>query len=151
MLLYHTGLPVVAAPYHRALPGVMEMARFFAERDPAAARAQLDRLGVRYIVVPRRPHEQLVHFENLVFGELRSFDPPTQSIDESGRIRQQLHYRPEIIETIAYRLAMAPDQETIPGVRCLRTIDEGAKTPAGHPFETGLLYVVDEITLDEAK
>lgn len=151
ILLYHTGLPVVAAPYHRALLGILETARFFAERDPAAARAQLDRLGVRYIVVPRRPHEQLAHFEKLVFDELRSFDPPTQSIDESGRIRQQLHYRPDFTKTMAYRLAMMPDQETIPGVRCLRTIDEGAKTAAGLPFETGLLYVVDELAINDAK
>ena len=147
MLLYRTGRPVVSAPYHRALPGILEAARFFAERDPAEARAQLDRLGVRYIVVPQRPHEQLMHFEKLVFGELRSFDPPTESINESGRLQRQFHYRPEFVQTVAYRLAMQPDRETLPGVRCVQTIFEGAKTPDGRPFETGLLYVVDDLPI----
>ena len=146
MLLYRTGMPVVAVPYHRALSGILEMAAFFAERDPAKARAQLDRLGVRYIVVPARSHEQLMQFEYLAFGELRSFDPPTQTIYASGRLREQLHYRSEFVQTMAYRLTMMPGSESIPGVHCIQTIfEEGAKRPDGQPLATGLLYVVDEL------
>lgn len=144
LLLYRTGLPVVAAPYHRTLDGIVEAARFCAERDPAQARAQLDRLGVRYVVMPARAHEQLVHLEYIAFGEVRSFDPPVERINEYGRATQELRYRPDQVrQTMAYRLVMEPRVQTIPGLRCIAEIDEGAKTPDGRPLRTGLLYVVE--------
>lgn len=145
-LLYWTGLPVVATPYHRALDGLLEMARFFAERDPAAARERLDRLGVRYVVMPPRAHEQLMQFEELAFGELRSFDPPEGSIDDFGREILKLNYRPaEVRQTMAYRLVMESETEVIPGVERIAEINEGAKTLDGQPIKTGLLYVVHDL------
>jgi hypothetical protein len=144
LLLYRTDLPVVAAPYHRAIDGIVEAARFYAERDPAQARAQLDRLGVRYVVMPARAHEQLMHFEYIAFGEVRSFDPPVERINEYGRVTQELRYRPEQVRrTMAYRLVMEPHVQTIPGLRCIAEIDEGAKAPDGQPLRTGLLYVFE--------
>jgi len=149
MLLYCTDLPVVATPYHRALDGLIEAARFFAERDPLEARRQLDRLGVRYVVMPPRAHEQLMHFEKIAFGELRSFDPPTETINRFGRIMQKLNYRPrEVSQTMAYRLVMEPDDEVIPGVKRIAEIQEGATTPDGKPMKTGLLYVVNHLPPD---
>lgn len=137
-LLYRTGLPVVATPYHRAIDGLLEGARFFSERDPAAARAQLDRLGVRYIVVPFRTHEQLMHDEWIVYGELRSFDPPREYFDETGDARAELRYRPAAFETMAYRLAIAAGKG-IPGVEQIAVSREGAETENGF---SGLVYVV---------
>ena len=138
MLLYRTGLPVVATPYHRAIDGLVEAAKFFAERDPQAAWWQLERLGVRYVVAPYRAHEQLMNFERVAFGELRSYDPPTQTIDSSGRLHEVLHYRPEAALTMAYRLALRPDG-AITDVECIARIKEGADTPDGL---SGLVYVV---------
>lgn len=139
MLLDRTGLPVVAAPYHRALDGIIEAARFFSETDPATARKQLDRLGVRYVVVPLRPSEQLLNMEHIAYGEPRSFDPPDRRFDAEGNIAQTLHFRPRVARTMAYRLAMLdPPQEL--GVRLLARTREGAPTPDGL---SGLLYVVE--------
>lgn len=144
-LLYWTGLPVVATPYHRALDGLLEMARFFTDRDPARARERLDDLGVRYVVMPPRAHEQLMQFEELAFGRLRSFDPPRRSIDESGRETLKLSYRPaEVAQTMAYRLVMEPRVQVIPGLELLAEINEGAKTTEGLPMKTGLLYLVHD-------
>ncbi|MBN2562387.1 MAG: hypothetical protein JXQ75_15795 [Phycisphaerae bacterium] len=150
MLLYCTGLPVVAVPYHRALDGVIEVARFYAERDPAEARSQLDRLGVRYVVMPPRAHEQLMHFEEMAFGKLRSFDLPTETINEFGHIMQKLNYKPhEVSQTMAYRLVMEPGGDVIPDVERIAEIQEGARTPDGTPMKTGLLYVVNELPPDD--
>ncbi|MFH1417624.1 MAG: hypothetical protein ABII12_04975 [Planctomycetota bacterium] len=143
-LLYWTGLPVVAAPYHRALEGILEVSRFFAERDPLAAREQLDRLGVRYIVMPPRAHEQLMQFERMAFGEPRSFDPSDESLDRFGRVLLHLNYRPGYARTMAYRLVMESGTAVIPGVERIAEINEGAKTPDGDPMPTGLLYVVHD-------
>jgi hypothetical protein len=144
-LLYWTGMPVVATPYHRALDGLMETARFFAEHDPAKAREQLERLGVRYVVMPPRAHEQLMQFEKMAFGELRSFDPPMESLDKSGQVRVKLNYRPrEVAQTMAYRMVMEPDGRVIPGVERIAEISEGAETADGKPRKTGLLYVVHD-------
>jgi hypothetical protein len=146
MLLYCTGLPVIATPYHRALDGLLEAARFYAQRDPAEARAQLDRLGVRYVVMPPRAREQLMQFEKIVFGELRSFDAPTETINKVGRIMHKLNYRPEeVVRTMAYRLVMEGEGEVIPGVKRIAEIDEDATTPDGRPMWTGLLYVVNDL------
>jgi hypothetical protein len=145
-LLYWTGLPVVATPYHRALGGLLEVARFFAERDPARAREQLDRLGVRFVVIPQRAPEQLMQFERMAFGELRSFDPPTESINQFGGLVLKLNYRPrEVVQTMAYRLVIEPEGSAIPGVDRIAEINEGAKTPDGRPMKTGLLYVVNDL------
>ncbi len=148
-LLYWTGLPVVATPYHRALDGLLEAARFFAERDPAQARAQLDRLGVRYVVMPPRAHEQLMQLEQIAFGELRSFDPPTDTLDDFGRLVRKLNYKPhETAQTMAYRLVMEPSVEVIPGVERVAEILEGATALDGTPMKTGLLYVVHDLPAD---
>lgn len=139
MLLDRTGLPVVAAPYHRALDGIIEVARFFTETDPATARKQLDRLGVRYIVVPLRPGEQLLNMECIAYGEWRSFDPPDRRIDGDGNLALTLHFRPRVVKTMAYRLAMlGPPPEL--GLRLLARTREGAPMPDGL---SGLLYVVE--------
>ncbi|RIK67612.1 MAG: hypothetical protein DCC65_05620 [Planctomycetota bacterium] len=140
MLLYRTRLPVVAAPYHRTVDGIVEAARFYAERDDEAAREQLARLRVRYVVVPFRPHEQLMNFERIAFKDLRSYDPPVESIDAIGMKHQELRYRPEITRTMAYRLAMEPNARPA-GLECIAVIKEGAQTPDGY---SGLVYVVPE-------
>lgn len=141
-LLRETGLPVVAAPYHRAISGIVEMMRFFAERDPVTARAQLDRLGVRYIVAPYRANEQLMNFERIAFGELRSYDPPIDTYDARGTLRQTLRYRPEVNRTMAYRLAIRPTDHGIAGVELLYGIcDDPGQPEAIH----GLLFIVHEI------
>lgn len=140
MLLYRTGLPIVAAPYHRTLNGIVESARFYAERDASAALEQLRRLGVRYVVVPYRAHEYLMNYEYVAFGEPRSFDPPIDTLDEHGMKRQELRYRPEIDETMAYRLVMQSDNPPA-GLECIAVIREGAATPNGY---SGLLYVVTD-------
>lgn len=149
VLLYYTGLPVVATPYHRAINGLIEVARFFAETDPTAARDQLDRLGVRYIVVPPRINEQLMHYEQIAFGELRSFDKPDLRIDELGLLQQTLHYRrSQVVRTMAYRLQNDPLQfpdrrppPVIPGVELIARIRENPQTPSR---STGLLYMVHD-------
>lgn len=139
MLLDRTGLPVVAVPYHRALDGIIEAARFYSETDPAAARAQLDRLGVRYVVVPLRPGEQLLNLEHIAYGETRSFDPPDRRIDADGNLPLTLHFRPRVAQTMAYRLAMLKPPREL-GLRLLARTREGAPTPDGL---SGLLYVVE--------
>lgn len=138
-LLYETRRPIIAAPYHRDLPGILESAAFFSERDPIEARRRLDRLGVRYIVVPFRVHEQLYNFETLVFGGTPSFDPPTDTL-ENGRLKRTPHYRPGFEQTMAYRLAMMQG-DPIPGVQLLaRALEPGAPTP---DHMLGLVYVVE--------
>jgi len=137
-LLHLTRLPIVASPYHRALDGLVEAAEFYAQRDPARARAQLDRLGVGYVVVPYRPHEQLANFETIAFGAPRSYDPPERNIDERGELREKLRYRPEVRETMAYRLALE-EGGAIAGLQSLAQVREGAATADGY---SGLLYAV---------
>lgn len=139
MLLDRTGLPVVAAPYHRALDGIIEAARFFSETNPTAARAQLDRLGVRFVVVPLRPSEQLLNMEHIAYGEARSFDPPERRLDANGNVALTLHFLPRVARTMAYRLAMLDPPPEL-GLRLLARTREGAPTPDGL---SGLLYVVD--------
>jgi len=131
---------VVAAPYHRAIDGIVAAARFYAERDPSEARRMLDAMGVRYVVVPFRPHEQLINFERVVFDELRSYDEPEQNVDGEGSIREWLKYRPEIAQTAIYRLTLHGGGG-IPGLELIESITEGATTPDG---KSGLLYVVRE-------
>lgn len=140
MLLYETRRPIIAAPYHRALTGIVESAAFFSERDPIEARRRLDRLNVRYIVVPVRVHEQLYNFETLVFGNTPSFDPPDETLDAEGRIKRTPHYRPGVADTMAYRLSMTPG-DIIPGVRLLARAPEPTAPTPDHMI--GLLYVVD--------
>ncbi|MFQ5412050.1 MAG: STT3 domain-containing protein [Phycisphaerae bacterium] len=142
MLLYETGLPVVAAPYHRAIGGIVQAARFYSERDPHAARARLDRLGVRYVVMPFRAHEQLMNFERIAFGELQSFDPPKQWLDPHGNPRQALRYRPEYSKTMAYRLWAHPQSPCIEGLELIRGITDDPQRPNA---ENGLLYAVHGI------
>ena len=139
MLAYETRRPVVAAPFHRALFGILEMSAFFAERDPIEARRRLDRLGVRYVVVPIRIVEQLLNFETLLFGTPSSYDPPVKTLDADGQVHWTPHYRPVLFQTMAYRLSLTPG-DVIPGVRLIGRIREGAPTPDGL---SGLLYVVE--------
>jgi hypothetical protein len=140
VLLYRTRLPVVSVPYHRTLEGLIESAKFYAERDPAVALAQLRRLGVRYVVVPYRPHEVLMSLEHIAYGELRSYDPPEASMDAEGLLQHELRYKPEIAQTMIYRLAIESDHPP-PGLECIAIIKEGAETPGGY---SGLLYEVVE-------
>lgn len=144
MLHYRTRLPVVAVPYHRAIDGIVAAATFYAERDPVEARRMLDALGVRYVVVPFRPHEQLINFERVAFGALRSYDPPEQGLDEQGNVRERLKYRREITETAIYRLTLHGGGG-IPGLELIESAKEGAATPDG---KSGLLYVVKDLTGD---
>ena len=141
-LLYETGLPVVAAPYHRAIDGITAMMRFFASRNPAEARNMLDRLGVRYIVVPYHVNEQLMNFERISFGELRSFDEPREWIDDAGRLRRELRYRPEVAQTTAYQVAIRPLDHGIPGVELLYGIRDDPRRPEA---VNGLLFIVHDI------
>lgn len=138
MLLYRTGLPVIAAPYHRGLDGILAMARFYSERDESAAARQLADLSVGYVVVPFRPHEQLRNFEYIAFGELRSFDGVDAAIDKDGLLRETFRYRPEVAQTMSYRLALQPDTKPA-GLECIARVKEGAATPDGL---SGLVYVV---------
>ncbi len=142
-LLYYTGRPVVAAPYHRAIAGTVEISEFFAQRDPREARAQLDRLGVRYIVIPSQPNHRLMNFEQIAFGELRSFHPPEETLNELGIVVPSIRYKPQVVETMAYRLTTDWQNQVIPGVLCLRSGNEGAKAPDGTPVPTGMLFVVE--------
>lgn len=137
MLLYRTRLPIVAAPYHRAMAGIVDAARYYAERDDLIASQQLENLGVRYVVVPFRPHEQLMNYEYIAFGELRSYGPSHDTIDAFGVRHRELNYKPEITQTMAYRLAIEPDRPP-QMLRCIARIREGAQTPDGY---SGLLYV----------
>lgn len=141
-LLYETGLPVVAAPYHRAIGGIIDMMEFFAERDPSKARERLDRRQVRYLVVPWHVNEQLMNFEEIALGGLRSFDPPIETLDSHGRLQRQLRYRPEVMQTMAYRLAMKPRDHGIPGVELLYGICDDPKRPED---VHGLLFVVHDL------
>jgi len=141
MLLYETGLPVVSTVYHRALDGIVASSRFFAERDPEAARAQLDALGVRYVVVPFHPHQQLMNMEWIAFGELRSYGAPERSIDRFGRLREEPVYKmEEVVETMAYRLAVSPTPGLY-GVECIARVREDPNDPER---TAGLLYVVHD-------
>lgn len=138
MLLYRTRLPIVAAPYHRTIEGIVEAARYYAERNEVIAREQLEQLSASYVVVPFRAHEQLMNFERIAFGELRSYDPPVESIDARGLLHLELRYRPEIVQTMVYRLAMEPNKPP-KGLECIAMIREGAQTPDGY---SGLVYKV---------
>lgn len=142
MLLYETHLPVVAAPYHRAIGGIVEAAKFFSQGDPRAARDQLDRLGIRYVVMPFRAHEQLMNFERIAFGKLQSFDPPKQWLNPNGKLLQELQYRPEFTSTMAYRLWAYPQSPCIEGLELIRGITDDPRRPEA---ENGLLYVVHDL------
>jgi hypothetical protein len=50
-LAYWSGQPGVAGSSHESLPGIADTARFLLATDPAAARAVLERRGVRYVVL----------------------------------------------------------------------------------------------------
>ena len=142
MLLYYTGLPVVAGPYHRAIDGIVETAKFFSERDPQKARDQLDRLGVRYVVVPARYHEQLMHFEYIAYGKLLTVDVTRQTINSLGRVERELRAKPAFVETMAYRLVNQTDEVGIPGVQLIARIPDDPRRPG---VMRGLLYVVNEL------
>ena len=148
VLLYYTGLPVVSTAYHRAIDGLLEASAFFAESDPAAARSRLDRLGVRYIVVPQHANEQLAHYEAIAFGELRSFNPPDERIDSNGQLRRRLKFRASVVNTMIYRLQLHPlsaefrgGRPVIPGVELIARYSDDPRDPS---LETGLLYVVHD-------
>jgi len=143
MLLYETGLPVVAAPYHRAIDGIVEAATFFAQRDPAAAREQLDRLRVRYVVMPARYHEQLMNLEYVAFAEHRSFDILRESIGADGKPHRELAAKPQVMDTMIFRMVMRPEEPCIPGVKLIGRIR--AEDPTSQVQMRGLLYVVENL------
>lgn len=83
-----------------------------------------------------------MNFEQIAFGELRSYDPPDETLDAHGRLQRKLHYKPEVAETMAYRLAIRPRDHGIPGVELLYGIcDDPSRPDEMH----GLLFVVNEM------
>jgi hypothetical protein len=141
-LLYLTRLPVIAGPYHRALDGQIEAARFYAERDMAAARRQLERLGVRYVMAPNDPMMNLRIMERIAFGEPRSYGPSQYKI-EDGELMEGLSLRPEIHQTAAMRLYDVKDLDGL-GVRSVaRAREFGAQI--GERI-VGFVYVFDPAT-----
>ncbi|MEK6642661.1 MAG: hypothetical protein AABZ08_02040 [Planctomycetota bacterium] len=138
MLLYYTRRSVVAGPYHRALDGILEVNRFFAERDPVVARSQLDRLHVAYVLVPYRPADQLRIMEQIVFGEAPSYDLPARKI-EGGELLESVTPRPEIEQTIAFRLATGVGVEPL-GLRLVKEFASGtaqSNDPSGWVYAVG--------------
>lgn len=138
ILLFETGLPVVAGPYHRCLDGVVDVARFYSERDDATARAELSRLGVGYVVVPYVPAHQLRIFETIAFGELHSYERAEWWI-KNGEPFESITLKPEVARTIAYRLTQCTGTESL-GLKPLEKIREGANTL---DHLSGLVYVVE--------
>lgn len=129
LLAYWTGLPVVAAPYHRAIAGIADAATLFASRDDLKITRLLAERRIGYIVVPARLGEQLINFELVCFGALRSVRIVSR-IDEQGRYREKLEYLPGYEQTLAYRLFI--DQGLSPlGIRVIQKIREGAATADG--------------------
>ncbi|MCG8409352.1 MAG: hypothetical protein MI923_29455 [Phycisphaerales bacterium] len=146
MLLYYTGLPVVAAPYHRAIDAIVNTARFYSERDPEKARRQLDELGVRYIVMPAQYHQQLRNFEYIVHGQEQSIEVVRDTINASGRVEQELRALPGFGETMVFRLVNQPAKAYIPGVQLIGRIDDDPRRPQAL---RGLLYVVNELEVSQ--
>lgn len=142
MLLYYTGLPVIAGPYHRAIEGIVTMAKFYSERDPQKAREMLDRLGVRYIVMPAQYYEQLMNFEHVVHGKVLSINVVNEAINEFGRVQRELQARPEFAETMVFRMVNQPEEVCIPGVQLIGRIHDDPRRPEAL---RGLLYVVNEL------
>jgi len=143
-LLYWTGLPVVAAPYHRALDGIADAAAFFATRDAAEASRIITSRRVGFIVLPARIGEQLVTFERIAFGTPRSV-VAHQRLGRHGEIRETLEFLPGFDQTTAYRLFVGNGLESSLAphgwaIRDLRRIREGAKTGDGL---SGFVYSVE--------
>lgn len=137
ILLYETGLPVVAGPYHRGLEGIVDVARFYSERDDVAAREELRRLGIGYVVVPYTPAHQLRILETIAFGELHSYEKAEWKI-QNGELFESITFKPDITRTVSYRLTQCTGTDSL-GVKPLEKIDEGANTP---DHLSGLVYVV---------
>jgi hypothetical protein len=136
-LLYYTRRPVVAGPYHRTLDGILEVNRFFAERDPVVARAQLDRLNAAYVLVPYRPADQLRLMEQIVLGNARSYEVPARKI-EGGELLESVTPRREIEQTSAFRLATGIGVEPLG----LRLVKDFAKDAARSNDPSGWVYAV---------
>jgi hypothetical protein len=136
-LLYHTGLPILAAPYHRALDGQLEVARFYADRDVKTARQQIDRLGVKYVISPNEPVINLRIMERIAFGEARSYGP-TQYKIEDGELLEGVSPLPEIEQTMAVRLYASTGLE---GLR-VRSVARAKEFRGPQELLVGFVYVV---------
>lgn len=146
MLLYSTGLPVVAVPGSHASQGRLEAATFYAERDPLRARRQLDRLGVRYVVLPTCAQERHGRPAWTGLGRQALRDPTPERVDESGRTMQESNGEGhEVRKTILQRLFSEPDGNVIPGVERIAGIKDKDWTPDDPALESGLLFVVHEL------
>ncbi len=146
MLLYCTGLPVVAVTGSHASQGRLEAARFYAERDPLRARRQLDRLGVRYVVLPTRSREHLGRPGMTELSRQALRDPTPERVDEFGRTMQEPNGEGhEVRKTILQRLLNEPDGNVIPGVERIAGIKDEDRTPKNPAPEAGLLFVVHEL------
>ena len=60
-LLYRTQHAVVAAPYHRNAPGILDIYRMFSAVDPATSKAIVDARGIELALLCPSPRERLLY------------------------------------------------------------------------------------------
>jgi hypothetical protein len=60
-LLYRTQHAVLAAPYHRNAPGILDVYRMFSAVDPAASKAIVDARGIELALLCPSPRERLFY------------------------------------------------------------------------------------------
>jgi hypothetical protein len=60
-LLYRTGHAVVAAPYHRNAPGILDIHRMFSAVDPAISEAIVEARGIELALLCPSPRERLFY------------------------------------------------------------------------------------------
>ncbi len=60
-LLYRTGHAVVAAPYHRNAPGILDIHRLFSAVDPAISKAIVETRGIELVLLCPSPRERLFY------------------------------------------------------------------------------------------
>jgi hypothetical protein len=60
-LLYRTGHAVVAAPYHRNAPGILDIQRMFSAVDPATSEAIVEARGIELALLCPSPRERLFY------------------------------------------------------------------------------------------
>ncbi len=60
-LLYRTGHAVVAAPYHRNAPGILDIHRMFSAVDPATSKAIVEARGIELALLCPSPRERLFY------------------------------------------------------------------------------------------
>ena len=60
-LLYRTGHAVVAAPYHRNAPGILDIHRMFSAVDPATSKAIIEARGIELALLCPSPRERVFY------------------------------------------------------------------------------------------